>query len=78
MHSEQLCLLQTDIFTFIQEDVTGAVGQVKVRYYIETNGNKHYLMVTSHGGVTALHANGIEIGSLNDLHSRFIHVPVSV
>ena len=67
-----ICLLQTDAFTFTQEDVTGIADQA--RYYIETDGDKYYLMVTSHGDVTALHADDLEIGSLNDLHSRFRHV----
>ena len=59
----------------MQEVVTGVVGQT--RYYIETDGDRYYLMVTSDGDVTTLHADDLEIGSVNDLHCRFIRVPVS-
>ena len=52
------------------------MGQAQARYYVEMDGNKYYLMVTSDGGVIALHADNLETGSLNDLHSRFRHVRV--
>ena len=57
------------MYTFKREDVTGVVGQT--RYYIETDGNKYYLMVTADGDVTTLHADDLKIGSLNDLRCRF-------
>ena len=56
---------------FKQEDVIGVVGQV--RYYLEKDGDKYYLMVTSEGDVTILNANDLEIGSLNDMRCRFRH-----
>ena len=57
---------------FQREDVIGIPWQT--RYYMETDGDKYYLMVTSDGDVTTLHADDLEIGTLNDLRCRFRHV----
>ena len=57
------------MYVFKQEAVVGAVAQV--RYYLEKDEDKYYLMVTSEGDVTTLHADNLEIGSLNDLQCRF-------
>ena len=62
------------MYTFMQEVVTGVVEQT--RYYIETDGGRYYLMVTSDGDVTTLHADDLEIGSVNDFRCRFRRVPV--
>ena len=61
--------LQTSMYTFKQEDVANTVENV--RYYIETGGNKYYLMVASNGRITTLNANDLVSGSQNDTRSRF-------
>lgn len=60
------------MYTFRQEEVTNAVD--KVRYYLEIDGNRYYLTVTSAGDVRTLHADDLITGSLNDLRSRFRHM----
>ena len=59
------------MYRFKQESVTGVVGQQ--RYYLKRGEDKYYLMVTSEGDVTTLHANDLEIGSTNELRCRFRH-----
>ena len=58
------------MYEFKQEKVDGINHQV--RYYLETGGNKFYLMVTLEGVATTLHANNLVIGSINELRCRFI------
>ena len=55
------------MFTFRQE----LLGNDLIRYYLETGGNKFYLMVGSDGRITALNANDLVLGSQNDTKSRF-------
>ena len=59
--------LQADMYTFTQEDV----NDQQMRYYLETGGNKYYLMVASDGNLTTLNANDLVLGSENDTKSRF-------
>ena len=59
--------LQANMYTFTQEHVTND----HMRYYLETGGNKYYLMVGSDGNVTTLNANDLVLGSQNDTMSRF-------
>ena len=62
------------MYSFKKEEVTDSAGKLKVRCYWEIGENKFYLMVTSDGGLTTLHASNLQTGSLNDLHSRFRHM----
>jgi len=55
--------------TFGQEDVTNATEQV--RYYIEMDEDKYYMMVTSDGDITTLNADDLVEGSANDFKCRF-------
>ena len=55
------------MYTFRQEHVTND----HMRYYLETGGNKYYLMVGSDGNITTLNANDLVLGSQNDTLSRF-------
>ena len=55
------------MYTFTQEDVSNQ----QMRYYLETGGNKYYLMVASDGNLTTLIANDLVLGSENDTKSRF-------
>ena len=55
------------MYTFRQEHVTND----HMRYYLETDGNKYYLMVGSDGNITTLNANDLVLGSQNDTESRF-------
>ena len=55
------------MYTFTQEDVNNQ----QMRYYLETGGNKYYLMVASDGNLTTLDANDLVLGSENDIMSRF-------
>ena len=55
------------MFTFRQE----LLGNDLIRYYLETGGNKFYLMVAPDGKITALNANDLVLGSQNDVKSRF-------
>ena len=55
------------MYTFTQEDVNNH----QMRYYLETGGNKYYLMVASDGNLTTLDANDLVLGSENDTMSRF-------
>ena len=41
------------------------------RYYLQTGGEKFYLMVASDGNIVALNANDLVAGSQNDTQSRF-------
>ena len=41
------------------------------RYYLQTGGEKFYLMVASNGNIVALNANDLVAGSENDTRSRF-------
>ena len=59
--------LQADMYAFKQEHVTND----HMRYYLETFGNKYYLMVGSDGNITTLNANDLVLGSQNDSLSRF-------
>ena len=59
--------LQVEKYTFRQE----LLGNDLIRYYLETVGNKFYLMVGSDGSITALNANDLVLGSQNDVKSRF-------
>ena len=59
--------LQVEKYTFRQE----LLGNDLIRYYLETGGNKFYLMVGSDGRITALNANDLVLGSQNDVKSRF-------
>ena len=56
------------MFTF-REEATDTAEQV--RYYLQTGGNKYYLMVASNGNLIALNANDVVVGSQNDTQSRF-------
>ena len=42
-----------------------------MRYYLETGGNKYYLMVGSDENITTLNANDLVLGSQNGTESRF-------
>ena len=55
------------MYTFTQEDVNNH----EMRYYLQTGGNKYYLMVASDGNLTTLIANDLVLGSENDTKSRF-------
>lgn len=55
------------MFTFRQEHL----GNDEIRYYLQTGGNKFYLMVGSDRRITALNANDLVLGSQNDAKSRF-------
>ena len=55
------------MYTFRQEHVTND----HMRYYLETGGNKYYLMVGSDGNITTLNANDLVLGAQNDMLSRF-------
>ena len=59
--------LQADMYAFKQEHVTND----HMRYYLETGGNKYYLMVGSDGNISTLNANDLVLGSQNDSLSRF-------
>ena len=59
--------LQADMYTFRQEDVTSDF----VRYYLQTGGNKYYLMVGTDGTVTTLNADDLMLGSQNDAQTQF-------
>ena len=56
------------MFTF-REEATDKAEQV--RYYLQTGGNKYYLMVASNGNLIALNANDLVFGSQSDTQSRF-------
>ena len=60
------------MYMFKKEEVSDVVD--KARYYLQIGENKFYLMVTSDGGLTTLHASNLQTGSLNDLRSRFRHM----
>ena len=53
--------------TFRPEHVTND----NMRYYLETGGNKCYLMVGSDGNIITLNANDLVLGSQNDALSRY-------
>ena len=56
------------MYTFRQEHVTND----HMRYYLETDENKYYLMVGSEdGNITTLNANDLVLESENDTLSRF-------
>ena len=59
--------LQADKYTFRQEHL----GNNLIRYYLETGGNKFYLMVGSDKRITTLNANDLVHGSQSDVKSRF-------
>ena len=59
------------MYEFKRETILDAVGQH--RYYLETERGKFYLMVTSSGDVTALHADDLRVGTINDCRCRFSH-----
>ena len=56
------------MYTFREETTDNAQ---QVRYYLQTGGEKYYLMVASNGNLIALNANDLVLGSQNDTHSRF-------
>ena len=56
------------MFTFREEATDNAE---QVRYYLQTGGNKYYLMVASNGNLIALNANDLVLGSQSDTRSRF-------
>ena len=55
------------MFTFRQEHL----GSNLIRYYLETDGNKFYLVVAADSKITTLNANDLVPGSQNDAKSRF-------
>ena len=55
------------MYTFRQEHVTND----HMRYYLQRDGNKYYLMVGSDGDIDTLNANDVVLGSQNDTPSRF-------
>lgn len=59
--------LQEDYrFTFKEESV-----DKQSRYYVESDGNKYYLMVQPDGIVNTLLGSDLVIGSSNDISTRF-------
>jgi len=63
--------------TFRQEDVTDATEQditdstEEVRYYVEKDEDKYYIMVTSDGNIATLNADDLVVDSANDFKCRF-------
>ena len=56
------------MFTFREEPTDNAE---QMRYYLQTGGNKNYLMVSSNGSLISLNATDLALGSQNDTRSRF-------
>ena len=45
-----------------------------LRYYVESDGKKYYMMVQPNGDVTTLPAEDLVLGSTNDNQSRFRNI----
>lgn len=58
------------MISFSKEKLVGE----QVRYYLETGGNKYYLMVTSNGNMSTLNADDLVLNSQNDIQTRFTNI----
>ncbi|XP_065911310.1 uncharacterized protein [Dysidea avara] len=56
------------IYRFKQEDIDGVQD---LRYYVESDGKKYYMMVQPNGDITTLKCNRIQLGSAVDIQCRF-------
>ncbi|XP_065910825.1 uncharacterized protein [Dysidea avara] len=56
------------IYRFKQEDIDGVQD---LRYYVESDGKKYYMMVQPNGDITTLLAEDLELGSTTDTQCRF-------